>query len=291
VNQETQVFFNKAQCDARDTTDYILTLVSSGGVSNAYLWVAEKNNNCQESDSRNDIEVCAQLPNSQPQIVDDNGNIPGLLLSELLATNIVDCDNGVDIGIEYELYAFRNEPPGTNLVLPADYGVAEFTVDVVAPTKLTITSAAELTGSSFTIVWNKPSDSANVPRFNVYQGSNEDGSDVNVGVDTPVATSGLDSDNATVNATTLGLGEGESTYLFVTAVDDASVNVGDGNESELSDATLAVFAATAGFCDDPAVDCSGCSVSPWVLANGQPSSGLWVVGLVFAIVVGWRLRR
>ena len=40
-----------------------------------------------------------------------------------------------------------------------------------------------------------------------------------------------------------------------------------------------------GFCDDPEVDCSGCSVSPMMLANGQPSSGLWVFGLLFAIVL------
>jgi hypothetical protein len=49
--------------------------------------------------------------------------------------------------------------------------------------------------------------------------------------------------------------------------------------------------ATSGFCDDPDVDCSGCSVSPMMLANGQPGSGIWLLGLVCAVIFGWRLRR
>ena len=94
-----------------------------------------------------------------------------------------------------------------------------------------------------------------------------------------------------MSANQLGLETGEEIYLFVTAVDFAAVTVGNGNEGPLSESTLGIAAETQGFCDDPDVDCSGCSVSPLMLPNGQPSSGLWLVGLLFAIVAVWRLRR
>ena len=84
---------------------------------------------------------------------------------------------------------------------------------------------------------------------------------------------------------------GAEVYLFASAVDEAAVTIGDGNAGPLSDSTLGIAAETIGFCDDPSVDCSGCSVSPLMLPHGQPSAGLWMIGLVFAIVAGWRLRR
>jgi hypothetical protein len=172
-------------------------------------------------------------------------------------------------------------------VLPSDYGIASFVVDVTPPDQLSITSAPEQEGSTFTVSWSTPIDSNSIAQYKLYQG---DSADPSTARDTGV-TAGQNAKSISVSASALGLASEASTYLFVSAVDMAAVTIGDGNESALSESTLVSAADTLGFCDDPNVDCSGCSVSPIMLANGQPSSGAWVLGLVFAIVCGRRLRR
>jgi len=290
VNQESQVFFNASHCNDPANTEYILTLANFDGVREAFLWVGGQQDNCQSSENRNDNipPICAPLADSQSRVLGPNGNITELPLQELLDTGVVNCENGATTGEAYELYAFRNTAPGTTDVTGDGYGVAAFKVDVVPPLQLTITNLPEVEGSSFTLSWNSPVDDENVPQYRVYRSDTGNPEDVG---DTPIATTGQGSNSITISAGSLQLEDGAATFLLVSAVDNAATNVGDGNEGPLSEPTRVIGAATFGFCDDPNVDCSGCSVSPLRRPDGQPGSGLWVVGLVFAIVLGWRLRR
>jgi hypothetical protein len=158
---------------------------------------------------------------------------------------------------------------------------------VTPPDELSLTSQLVQDGSQFTITWNSPADSTEIQLYKLYR---SDSGDPASAVDTGLTEQGTKT-TFTVGASTIGLAVGESTSLFVTAVDMAAVTPGNGNEGPLSEATFVTAAETFGFCDDPSVDCSGCSVSPMMLANGQPGSGPWLFGLLCAIVFGWRLRR
>jgi hypothetical protein len=281
------IYFNAGNCENPSEVFYDLTLADPDNVSQAYMWAGIQNGGCQDEANRmNTSERCAEL-GSSPQTVGDNATVFGLTLQELVDTLLVDCDNGALEGQPYEIYSFRNEDPGGNTVPPEGYGIASFIVDVVPPAELNITSSLDQTGSTFNISWSTPTDSNSIAQYKLYR-SNEP--DPSTAIDTGV-TAGQTANGIGVSAAALGLEVGGSTYLFVSAVDIAAMRVGDGNEGPVSEATLVTAAETAGFCDDPNVDCSGCSVSPMMLANGQPSSGVWLFGLLFAIVCGRRLRR
>jgi hypothetical protein len=282
------VYFNAAQCADAAFTVYDLTLVNGDGVTQIYMWAGVQNGNCNENDKRTDQQLlCRPMASSNPRTVGDNATVTDLLLDELTATGVVDCNNTALEGQPFEIYSFRNEDPGGNDVLPGEYGIASFVVDVTPPDQLSITSAPEQEGSTFTVSWSTPIDSNSIAQYKLYQG---DSADPSTARDTGV-TAGQNAKSIGVSASALGLASESSTYLFVSAVDMAAVTIGDGNEGALSESTLVTAADTLGFCDDPNVDCSGCSVSPIMLAKGQPSSGAWVLGLVFAIVCGRRLRR
>ena len=282
------VYFNAAQCADAAFTLYDLTLVNGDGVTQIYMWAGVQNGNCNENEKRTDQQLlCRPMASSNPRTVGDNATVTDLLLEELIATGVVDCNNTALEGQPFEIYSFRNEDPGGNDVLPDGYGIASFVVDVTPPDQLSITSAPEQEGSTFTVSWSTPIDSNSIAQYKLYQG---DSADPSTARDTGV-TAGQNAKSISVSASALGLASEASTYLFVSAVDMAAITIGDGNEGALSESTLVTAADTLGFCDDPNVDCSGCSVSPIMLANGQPSSGAWVLVLVFAIVCGRRLRR
>jgi len=282
------VYFNAAHCADAAVTVYDLTLVNGDGVTQVYMWASVQNGNCNENDKRTDQqELCRPMASSNPRTVGDNATLTDLLLDELVSTGVVDCNNTALEGQPYEIYSFRGEDPGGNDVLPEGYGIASFTVDVTPPEELTITSATTQQGSTFTISWSTPTDSNSIAQYKLYEG---DTTDPAAASDTGV-TASQNAKSISVAATSLGLATGASTNLFVSAVDMAAVTIGDGNEGPLSEATTVTAEATQGFCTPENGYCSGCSVSPMVLANGQPSSGAWVFGLVFAIVCVWRLRR
>ena len=283
------VYFNAENCAAPADTDYELTLSNSVGVTQAYLWAGIENAGCETETNRTDQTLRCRPINGNPYTIGDNATISGLSLQDLVDTGVVDCENTALEGQPFTIYAFRNEDPGANNVEPTGYGVAPFRVDVTPPEELNITSASTQEGSTFNISWSTPTDSQSIAQYRMYASETDDAEAAEAG--DVIATAGQNAKSISVSATALGLGEGEQIYLFVSAVDFAAVNVGDGNEGPLSESTLGIAAATGGFCDDPNVDCSGCSVSPLMLPGGQPSAGLWVIGLVFSIVAGWRLRR
>ena len=282
------VYFNAAQCADAAFTAYDLTLVNGDGVTQVYMWASVQNGNCNENDKRTDQqELCRPMASSNPRTVGDNATLTDLLLDELVSTGVVDCNNTALEGQPYEIYSFRGEDPGGNDVPPEGYGIASFTVDVTPPEELTITSATTQEGSTFTITWSTPTDSNSIALYKLYEG---DTTDPAAARDTGV-TASQNAKSISVAATSLGLATGASTNLFVSAIDMAAVTIGDGNEGPLSEATTVTAEATQGFCTPENGYCSGCSVSPMVLANGQPSSGAWLFGLVFAIVCVRRLRR
>ena len=281
------VYFNAEQCAAAATILYDLSLTNGAGISQAYLWAGTEQAGCEQVANRTDqTELCREV-GGNPQTVGDNATMFDLTLQNLVDTGVVDCENTSLQGQTYWLYSFRNENPGGNDVPVTGYGVAPFIVDVTPPEELTITSEAVQEGSSFNIAWNTPTDSQFIAQYKLYTNSIDDPETATFdGITANQNATGL-----SVSAAQLGLAEGDDIYLFVSAVDFAAVNVGDGNEGPLSVSTLGIAAATTGFCDDPEVDCSGCSVSPLMLPNGQPNAGLWIVGFLFAIVVSWRFRR
>jgi hypothetical protein len=283
-------FFNADNCADPASTTYSVTLTNGDGVTKAYMWAGAQNAGCEDLNNRDlTKELCRPMASSVPRTVGDNATVTGLTLQELVDTGVVNCENTTLEGQPYEIYSFRGEDPGgTVLVPPEGYGVAPFTVDVTPPDELSIESASEQTGSTFTISWDAPLDSNSIAQYKLYEGTSEDPA---TAVFTDI-TAGQNEKDISVSAAQLNLDPiaGDSTYLFVSAVDMAAVTIGNGNEGPLSVVTTVTAAETSGFCSDPNIDCSGCSVSPMMLANGQPGSGPWVVGLLLAIFCVRRLR-
>ena len=284
----TRKYFNAENCADPANTKYDVTLTNADGVTRAFMWAGVQNAGCEQNSMRTDQQLlCRKMADSHPAQVGDNFTVFDLTLQELVDSEIVDCQNTALVGQPYWIYSFRTDDPGGTDVMVDGYGVAEIWVDVTPPDELSLTSQPVQDGSQFTITWSSPADSTEIQLYKLYR---SDSGDPASAVDTGLTEQGTKT-TFTVTASTLGLAVGESTSLFVTAVDMAAVTPGNGNEGPLSEATFVTAAETFGFCDDPSVDCSGCSVSPMMLANGQAGSGPWLFGLLFAIVCGWRLRR
>lgn len=288
-SDSSKVYFNAENCADPATTTYELTLTNADSVTQAYLWAGTQQAGCELNAKRTDLQLlCREMPNSTPSQVGDNATIVGLSLQDLVDTEVVDCSNTALAGQPYWIYAFRNDNPGGTDVMVDGYGIAEIYVDVTPPQPLSITTSLDQDGTQFVIEWSSPADSNEIQLYKLYRQD----PDAPAPVDTELTEVGTKT-SWTISAGALGLAIGESTSLLVTAVDMAAVTPGNGNEGDVSEATATVvtFSETLGFCDDPDVDCSGCSVSPLALANGRQGSGIWVIGVLFAIVVGWRLRR
>ncbi len=285
-----RVYFNAGHCANAETILFDLTLFNADGVRNAFLWAGIENAGCDEEENRTDQTLRCRPLGGNPRTVNDNFTIFDITLQELIDTGVVDCENTALEGQPFTIYAFRNEDPGANNVDVADYGVAPFRVDVTPPDQLSLTNQPVQEGSSFTVAWSSPSDSQRIPEYRLYAASTDDPDAALAGG--VVAQTGIDQVMLTATATDLQLAPGEEVYLFASAVDEAAVTIGDGNEGPLSESTLGIAAATAGFCDDPNVDCSGCSASSLVLPNGQPGSGIWLLlGLALALGLARRLAR
>lgn len=282
-------YFNAEDCADPAATTYELTLTNGSGVSQAYLWAGTEQAGCEQVDNRSDqLDVCRQVTGN-PQTVGDNATMTDLTLEALVNTGVFDCENTALEGRTYWIYSFRDTDPGGSVVGPEGYGIAPVTIDVTPPNELEIESQPVQEGSEFTVSWKTPTDSQSIAQYKVYASATDDPAAAEAGG--VRGTAGQNSKSISVSASSLGLAEGEEIYLFVSAVDFAAVDVGDGNEGPLSESTTGIAAATGGFCDDPNVDCSGCSVSPLVLASGRPGSGAWTMGVLLAILLGWRLRR
>jgi len=283
-------FFNAANCESPADVPFTerIDTVSGTAVDRVYLWVGGQNSQCNIPENRTDVTAnrCQPVAGEAAQTLVGNNLIEGLTLADLTDTELVDCANTALEGQPYELYGFRNEPPGGQIVLPENFGIAQFKVDVTPPNPPNVSTEPPGLGESFTMTWPQPTDDLQLYRF--YRNDVEDNPDTAtliVGV-----TADLNATSKEFTATGLNLEQDESTYLYATAVDKASAVPGNGNESDKSAGWMVTAAETAGFCDASGA-CTGCSVSPLSMIGGAQSSVAWMLGLLFATACVWRLRR
>jgi hypothetical protein len=202
------------------------------------------------------------------------------------STDIVTCESGLR-GTPYEIFVFRNEPPGADDVPPANYGIAEFTVDVQAPNQPLVDTTPQRQ-SSFNITWSDPDPADDIQIWSLWFSETDDPETA----DPTGITADLNARSQTISAAALGLASGESGFVFVNAFDQAFVSDQQGgNEGELSEGVMVTNVAVAGVCDVSG-ECTGCSVSHADLATGRgPGSVAWILGLLFILGSVWRLRR
>jgi len=282
-------FFNAVNCESPADVSFQERIVTQAGtsVTQVFLWVGEQNSQCELEDNRTDItNRCRPVAGGAAQTLDANNLILGLTLADLTDTGLVDCANTALEGQPYELYGFRNEAPGAQDVLPENFGIAAFKVDVTAPNPPNVSTDPPGLGESFTMTWPQPTDDLQLYRF--YRNDIEDDPDTATLIEGVTADLNATSQNFT--AIGLALGPDQTTYLYATAVDKASAVPGNGNESEKSAGWMVTAAETAGFCDASGA-CTGCSVSPLSIVGGSQSSAAWILALLSATACAWRLRR
>lgn len=281
-------FFNAANCaDPAGTSFEDRIDTTSGTAGQVYLWVGGQNSECNRADNRTDItDRCQPVAGEAAQTLDINNLVLGLTLADLTDTGLVDCANSALQGQPYELYAFRTTPPGGDDVLPENFGIAPFKVDVTPPNPPNVSTEPPGLGESFTMTWPQPTDDLQLYRF--YRNDVEDNPDTATLIEGVTADLNATSQNFT--ATGLTLEQDESTYLYATAVDKASAVPGNGNESAKSAGYMVTAVETTGFCDASGA-CTGCSVSPLSITGGSQSSAAWMLALLFATACVWRLRR
>jgi hypothetical protein len=192
-------------------------------------------------------------------------------------------------GTPYEIFVFRNTAPGGQPVDPSNYGIAPFYVDVQAPNRPNVNTSPQRQ-TNFNISWSNPDPPDLIQLWSFYVSDTDDPSTADpLGITAPTAAL-----SQTISAQQLGLSPGESAYVFVAAYDQAFVSNANveaqANLSELSAPVPVSYVEVGGFCDATG-DCSGCAASPMILADGRPSQGLWLMGLLLAILGAWRLRR
>jgi hypothetical protein len=267
-------FFNRAHCESPGETLFELTIAGSGeAVTDVYLWTGIQNANCELAANRTDLgRFCSEV-SGNPYNVGAGSVVRGLSLQDLIDTPeaIVDCGNTALQGVPYEIFVFRNEDPGSKDLAAESYGIAPFVVDVTPPSALEITSAPEQEGSVFTISWTTPTDAPSMAQYNLYVSE----------VDVPeaavaggiVATASRNAKSISVSAVQLGLAEDEQSYLFVSAVDEAAVKVGDGNEGPLSTPTKAVARANEDTCADLDGGCPDGGIDAGVDPSDPPETG------------------
>jgi len=273
------------------TTTFEIRLQETGSLQEVYLWVGGQNAECQRPENRNEtMGTCGEVTGN-PQSVGTNTTISDLTLQDLLDarsgdTDIVTCESGLR-GTPYEIYAFRNQAPGSSEIDPSNYGIATFTVDVDPPNRPIVDTTPQRQ-SNFNLSWNDPDPADDIQLWSFWFSETDNPStatQLNV-------TASLNARSQTISATTLGLGSGESGFLYVNAFDQAFVSDPFlANEGELSQGVMVTNVAVSGFCDVGG-ECGGCSVSHASLASGYgPRSVAWFLGLLLIFACVWRLRR
>jgi hypothetical protein len=263
------------------------TVALSGGV---FLWVGSAGAQCETLEERNETQgQCAEVPGGNPRPVGSNFLITDLVLQDLLdasagGTDIVTCDSSGLQGTEYQIFVFRDAPSGT--VGMDSYGVATFWVDVDAPAAPVVDTSPQRQ-TSFGISWAEPDPPDLIQFWNFYSSPNNDASTAQpLGI-----TAELSARSATISAQDMNLAEGDTAYIFMNAFDQAFVSdASDANEGELSEGVMVTNVTVVGYCDASG-DCGGCSASPMTLVGEGSSSTPWILGLLFAGLLGWRLRR
>ncbi|MCZ6805306.1 MAG: hypothetical protein O7F08_00005, partial [Deltaproteobacteria bacterium] len=242
------------------TTTFEIRLQETGSVNEVFLWVGGQNAQCNLVDNRNEtMNICGELTTGNPRSVGNNFLIIDLVLQDLLdarsgSTGIVTCESGLR-GTPYEIFVFRNQSPGAGDVLPSDYGIAEFTVDVQPPNQPLVDTTPQRQ-SDFNITWSDPDPADDIQIWSFWFSETDDPETaIELGI-----TADLNARSQTISAAALGLEAEESGFVFVNAFDQAFVSDQQGgNEGELSEGVEVTSVAVAGVCDVTG-ECGGCSV-------------------------------
>jgi MYXO-CTERM domain-containing protein len=292
-------YFNASNCEEPSTTTFQLLVAPGIGAptSQVYLWVGAQNSECQLEANRTDItNRCKPVADGAAQPVGTDNLVTGLTLFDLTGTGVVDCANRALQGQPYELYAFR-APPGSTDVPSEEYGVASFAVDVTPPNPPVVLNTVPVSGVSFVLTWEQPIDA--IQGYLFYRSNDDD-------PETATQIEGAASDqNAVSRSFTaagappggLDLALGESTNLYVSAVDEASVVPGEGNQSELSVGWQVTAAEIEDPPDagtdagtDPGGSGKGCAASPIAVSPDGPSAALFAFGVLGALAYKRRRR-
>jgi|GEM_PF-1738833 len=288
VSVDQTRYFNAVNCEDPSTTTFQVRIDNAAGnrVNQVYVWVGQANANCNRGENRTDVTSnrCQPVAGGAAQTVDVNNTLNGLTLADLTDTDteIVDCANTALQGQPYNLFVFRT-PPGAVDVPPDQFGIADFYVDVTPPNPPVLRNSSPGLGESFVLEWQQPTD--NIQNYLFYR---SDDGNPDTATQIEGATADLNSTSMGFTASGLGLALGESTTLYVSAVDKASVIPGEGNQGDLSEGWPVTAAETIGFCDATG-NCTGCSAAPIALAAGGPSSVAWALAALFAL--GYVRRR
>jgi hypothetical protein len=274
-------YFNAQHCADPEVTLYDLAILEVGSpATQVYLWAGVENAGCEQAANRTDLTgLCGEVLGN-PYTVSSTGTVADLSLGNLVNSGVVDCDNTALEGVPSWLYAFRNSDPGSSDIESDRYGIASFVVDVTAPRELVLTSAAEQTGLVFTISWETPIDSPSIAQYNLYANDTDDPEGAFAAG--PVSTAGQNAVSIAISSDALSLDPDDEVYLYVSAVDNASAQPGDGNEGSLSNATKGVAENPPDGGVDAGVDGSvppdggggsgGCSVSTHSPAHAAASA-------------------
>ena len=287
-------YFNAVQCETPADTGYeiVLSTVAGEPTGDVYLWAGKENGNCQTNENRlNTSENCREIEGN-PRTIQPNSLITDLTLQELLNTGVVSCDSSGLSGTPYEVFAFRDADPGSDNIPETDYGISAIKVDVEPPAQLNMTNDDSLLGEQFVLTWSNVTDEIEFYRF--YRNDTDDPATATL---LENITADQNASSKSISASELNLALGDTTYLFVAAVDKAFQTAATGsgtagaigNEGPLSTGTQVSFVETAGFCDATGT-CSGCSASPMALMGGDANVLLGFLGLVLAVVFRRRLR-
>jgi MYXO-CTERM domain-containing protein len=274
-----------------ETTTFEIRLQESGSVNEVYLWVGGQNAACNLQANRNEtMGTCGEVTGN-PRSVGSNFTVSGLTLQDLVDarsgdTQIVTCDSGLR-GTPYEIFAFRNQAPGSGDVAESDYGIAKFTVDVQPPNQPIVDTTPQRQ-SNFGITWSDPDPADDIQIWRFWFSSTDDpATATQLSITAP-----LNARSQTIAATTLGLGLGESGFVYVNAFDQAFVSDPFlANEGPLSEGVMVTNVEVSGFCDVSG-QCEGCSVSHVSFADPRgPGAVGWMLGLLLILAGVWRRRR
>ena len=204
-------------------------------------------------------------------------------------SSIVTCDSGLR-GTPYEIFVFRDTAPGASDVDPMNFGIAEFTVDVEPPNPPLVTTTPQ-TQANFNITWNDPNPADDIQLWSFWFSRTDDPSTA----DRLDLTAELSARSQSISSSFLGLADGETGYIFMSAFDQAFVtDAFTANESDLSASVEVTAVAVAGYCDvrpEDCAGCGGCSTPSMVLWGPGADATPYILALLFGGILMWRRRR
>ncbi|MEM7434988.1 MAG: hypothetical protein AAF436_07535, partial [Myxococcota bacterium] len=283
--------------DSPETTPFVIRLGGTESVTEVYLWVGGENGECQRNEARNETNgTCGEIAGNPRSVGTDRqvglgSGADALTLQNVIdaasgATNIVSCETSGLQGTPYEIFAFRNQAPGAMDVDPSGFGVTSFRVDVQPP-NLPLINTTPQRQSTFRLSWGDPDPADLIQTWQFFFSTTDDPETA-----TRLGISANTADRSqSIAASTLGLADGETGYIFMTAFDQAFVSerTTGGNESDLSPSVEVTNISTAGFCDLSG-ECAGCSASRVTIGEGSPGPVLWMLGLLIGMACFRRLR-